>query len=207
MEQQNELTFSVRQLAVLFGRTEQTIRRWKDQGKLQAVSDTDGTLAFTLDAVRELVRKNPRLLDKAAPQLREMLYGDASEIPPQPRNAKAAAAAKLGGLAAGTILGGPGGALTAAAVMTAASATKKARIFGLGNAPETGASGGDGSETAEDPDAPQESGNVLRTGSSPYLYQLLLVREQEVLSAIEELTAELEQIRKEKAAMEADGEG
>ena len=66
MEQQNELTFSVRQLAVLFGRTEQTIRRWKDQGKLQAASDTDGTLVFTLDAVRELVRKNPRLLDKAA---------------------------------------------------------------------------------------------------------------------------------------------
>lgn len=207
MEQQNELTFSVRQLAVLFGRTEQTIRRWKDQGKLQAASDTDGTLVFTLDAVRELVRKNPRLLDKAAPQLREMLYGDASEIPPQPRNAKAAAAAKLGGLAAGTILGGPGGALTAAAVMTAASATKKARIFGLGNAPEAGASGGDGLETVEDPDVPQESGAALRTGSSPYLYQLLLVREQEVLSAIEELTAELEQIRKEKAAVEADGEG
>ena len=53
----------------------------------------------------------------------------------------------------------------------------------------------------------RSSGTVLRTGSSPYLYQLLLVREQEVLSAIEELTAELEQIRKEKAAMEADGEG
>lgn len=83
--EQDVRTMSVRQLATLFDRSDQTVRRWKDKGingvRLQS-GDEDGeeetrggTLVFTVDAVRAFVDKNPNLLDKAAPELELILYG------------------------------------------------------------------------------------------------------------------------------------
>lgn len=83
--EQDVRTMSVRQLATLFDRSEQTVRRWKDKGingvRLQS-GDEDGveearggTLVFTVDAVRAFVDRNPNLLDKAAPELELILYG------------------------------------------------------------------------------------------------------------------------------------
>ena len=84
-------TLSVRQLATLFDRSEQTVRRWKDKGingvRLRSgldrweelpsddVEARGGMLAFTVEAVREFVDRNPGLLDKAAPELELILYG------------------------------------------------------------------------------------------------------------------------------------
>lgn len=95
---ENVKTFSVRQLANLFGRSEQTIRRWKDKG-INGVKLADGfgweenegpdgedeggragSLVFTVDAVREFVDANPSLMDGAAPELELLLYGRKSGL-------------------------------------------------------------------------------------------------------------------------------
>lgn len=66
------MTFSVRQLALMFGRSEQTVRRWKDQGQIRAglpgVEDSalsGGALVFTLEAVQDFLRQNPRVMNTA----------------------------------------------------------------------------------------------------------------------------------------------
>lgn len=78
---EDHMTFSVRRLAQMFGRSEQTVRRWKDQGKLAAglegeESSPGGALVFTLEAVRDFVRRNPSVMDRAEPGCREVLFGE-----------------------------------------------------------------------------------------------------------------------------------
>lgn len=80
-------SFTVKQLSELFGKSEDTIRRWKNEGvgkgednvKLQAVEKEDASgrrnsrhLVFTKSAVRDFVQANPYLMDNA-PQLREFM--------------------------------------------------------------------------------------------------------------------------------------
>ena len=88
--EENVKTLSVRQLATLFDRSEQTVRRWKDKGingvRLQSGVDQwqndstaedearGGSLVFTVESVRAFVERNPGLLDKAAPELDLILY-------------------------------------------------------------------------------------------------------------------------------------
>ena len=79
--------FTVRQLSELFGKSEDTIRRWKNEGigkgddniRLEAIENEDAFgrrtsrhLTFTRSAVREFVRANPFLMDDA-PALREFM--------------------------------------------------------------------------------------------------------------------------------------
>ncbi len=79
--------FTVRQLSELFGKSEDTIRRWKNEGigkgedniRLVAVENEDAFghrtsrhLTFTRSAVRDFVRTNPFLMDDA-PLLREFM--------------------------------------------------------------------------------------------------------------------------------------
>ena len=79
--------FTVKQLSELFGKSEDTIRRWKNEGvgkgednvKLRAVENEDEFgrrtsrhLVFTRSAVRDFVQANPFLMDDA-PQLREFM--------------------------------------------------------------------------------------------------------------------------------------
>ena len=84
-------TYSVKQLAKLFGKSEDTIRRWKNEGigtgpdavKLNAVQDGSSArhLVFTEDAVREFILANPNLLDDS-PELLKLL--DQTEPDPTP---------------------------------------------------------------------------------------------------------------------------
>ena len=82
--------YTVKQLAVLFGKSEDAIRRWKNEGlgrdedniKLRAVEreDADGRknsrhLVFSREAVIEFVRANPFLMDEA-PQLAVMMQAE-----------------------------------------------------------------------------------------------------------------------------------
>lgn len=90
-KQTNSITrltsFTVKQLSELFGKSEDTIRRWKNEGvgkgedniKLRAVENEDEFghrtsrhLVFTRSAVRDFVQANPFLMDDA-PQLREFM--------------------------------------------------------------------------------------------------------------------------------------
>lgn len=79
--------FTVKQLSELFGKSEDTIRRWKNEGigkgednvKLHAVeqAEPDGRrgsrhLCFSRSAVRDFVQANPFLMDDA-PQLRSLM--------------------------------------------------------------------------------------------------------------------------------------
>lgn len=79
--------FTVRQLSELFGKSEDTIRRWKNEGigkgddniRLEAIENEDAFgrrtsrhLTFTRSAVRDFVRANPFLMDDA-PALREFM--------------------------------------------------------------------------------------------------------------------------------------
>lgn len=87
--------FTVRQLSELFGKSEDTIRRWKNEGigrgedniRLAAVENEDAFgrrtsrhLVFTAQAVRDFVRANPFLMD-GAPRLREFM--DSAEETPR----------------------------------------------------------------------------------------------------------------------------
>lgn len=80
-------SFTVRQLSELFGKSEDTIRRWKNEGigrgddniRLEAIENEDAFgrrtsrhLAFTRRAVRDFVRVNPFLMDDA-PLLQEFM--------------------------------------------------------------------------------------------------------------------------------------
>ncbi|MBE7016909.1 MAG: helix-turn-helix domain-containing protein [Ruminococcaceae bacterium] len=82
--------YTVKQLASLFGKSEDTIRRWKNEGvgreddniKLRAVEREDGFgrknsrhLVFSRDAVIEFVKANPFLMDDA-PQLGLMMQAE-----------------------------------------------------------------------------------------------------------------------------------
>lgn len=83
----NGAAFTVRQLSELFGKSEDTIRRWKNEGigkgddniRLEAIENEDAFgrrtsrhLTFTRSAVRDFVRANPFLMDDA-PALREFM--------------------------------------------------------------------------------------------------------------------------------------
>lgn len=211
MSDKTEMTFSVKQLAQMLGRSEQTVRRWKDQGKLTACDGEEGGgLAFTESAVRELLNRNPRLLDKATPELVMLLYTDSSEIPTQ-RNTNIANYLSLGVTAASSLLL-PGGPLIAAGAMGAAklAANRKAAqeeedpVAAVRWKGKTHRLSGDEAEAVKSPD--EEERPVLDTGlkADSYLYRLLLAREQEVLESIAKLSEELEQIQKEKATLEAE---
>ncbi len=82
--------YTVKQLASLFGKSEDTIRRWKNEGvgreddniKLRAVEREDGLgrknarhLVFSREAVIEFVKANPFLMDDA-PQLGLMMQAE-----------------------------------------------------------------------------------------------------------------------------------
>ncbi len=82
--------YTVKQLAALFGKSEDTIRRWKNEGvgkeedniKLRAVEREDARgrknarhLVFSRDAVIEFVKANPFLMDDA-PQLSLMMQAE-----------------------------------------------------------------------------------------------------------------------------------
>lgn len=82
--------YTVKQLAALFGKSEDTIRRWKNEGvgreedniKLRAVEREDGFgrkntrhLVFSREAVIEFVKANPFLMDDA-PQLGLMMQAE-----------------------------------------------------------------------------------------------------------------------------------
>ncbi len=82
--------YTVKQLAALFGKSEDTIRRWKNEGvgkeedniKLRAVEREDGLgrknarhLVFSREAVIEFVKANPFLMDDA-PQLNMMMQAE-----------------------------------------------------------------------------------------------------------------------------------
>ncbi len=82
--------YTVKQLAALFGKSEDAIRRWKNEGlgkdedniKLRAVEREDGRgrknarhLVFSRDAVIEFVKANPFLMDDA-PQLSMMMQAE-----------------------------------------------------------------------------------------------------------------------------------
>ena len=82
--------YTVKQLAALFGKSEDTIRRWKNEGigrdddniKLRAIEREDGRgrkssrhLAFSREAVMDFVRANPFLMDDA-PQLGLMMQAE-----------------------------------------------------------------------------------------------------------------------------------
>ena len=82
--------YTVKQLASLFGKSEDTIRRWKNEGvgreddniKLRAVEREDGFgrknarhLVFSREAVIEFVKANPFLMDDA-PQLGLMMQAE-----------------------------------------------------------------------------------------------------------------------------------
>ena len=94
MEQKNSGTgcafYTVKQLAALFGKSEDTIRRWKNEGvgreegntKLRAVEkgESEGRrnarhLVFSREAVIDFVRANPFLMD-GAPQLSLMMEAE-----------------------------------------------------------------------------------------------------------------------------------
>lgn len=82
--------YTVKQLAALFGKSEDTIRRWKNEGigreddniKLRAQEREDGRgrksarhLVFSREAVMDFVRANPFLMDDA-PQLGLMMQAE-----------------------------------------------------------------------------------------------------------------------------------
>jgi len=82
--------YTVKQLATLFGKSEDAIRRWKNEGlgkdedniKLRAVEREDGSagknarhLIFSREAVIEFVKANPFLMDEA-PQLGLMMQAE-----------------------------------------------------------------------------------------------------------------------------------
>lgn len=86
--------YTVKQLAALFGKSEDTIRRWKNEGvgkdedniKLRAVEREDGRgrknarhLVFSRDAVIEFVKANPFLMDDA-PQLGLMMQAEGAWV-------------------------------------------------------------------------------------------------------------------------------
>ena len=211
MSDKTEMTFSVKQLSQMLGRSEQTVRRWKDQGKLAACDGEEGGgLAFTESAVRELLNRNPRLLDKATPELVMLLYTDSSEIPTQ-RNTNIANYLSLGVTAASSLLL-PGGPLIAAGTIGAAklAANRKAArdeedaVASVRWKGKTHRISGAGAEGEENP--AEEERPVLDSGlkADSYLYRLLLAREQEVLDSIASLSGELEQIQREKAVLEAE---
>lgn len=177
-------TLSVRQLARLIGRSEQTVRRWNEQGKLKADDTDDGVgLVFTVDAVREFVRKNPRLLDKAKPELIEMLNGNQAYVRQMPGDAKpgkktAATAAAVGAtLAAAGLVPGVFPVVAGGAALAFAGKILKSK-------PEEDA-------------AEEDSG---------YLRQLLMAREAEARKQIEQLEEELTQISREQRRESAHSE-
>ena len=82
--------YTVKQLAALFNKSEDTIRRWKNEGigkeedniKLRAIEREDGSgrknvrhLVFSRDAVIDFVKANPFLMDDA-PQLNMMMQAE-----------------------------------------------------------------------------------------------------------------------------------
>lgn len=82
--------YTVKQLAALFGKSEDTVRRWKNEGigreednvRLRAVESADGEgrknarhLVFSREAVIEFVRANPFLMDEA-PELGKMMEAE-----------------------------------------------------------------------------------------------------------------------------------
>lgn len=214
MDNKTEMTFSVKQLAQMLGRSEQTVRRWKDQGKLVASEGGEGGgLAFTESAVRDLLNKNPRLLDRATPELVMLLYTDSSEIPTQ-RNTNIANYLTAGLAAAGSMLV-PGGPLLAAGAIGAAklASNRKAQEKEEKEEDQVVAVRWRGKAhhmDGKEPEAPEatepEERPVLDTPqkADSYLYRLLLDREQKVKESIAQLNEELEQIQREKAILEAE---
>lgn len=187
-------TLSVRQLANLVGRSEQTVRRWHDQGKLVAglpadaedaarqEAESPGGLVFTIDAVREFVQKNPRILDRAKPELVSLLNGE--QI--YPAVSDSAAQSKSSGAQKGAA------ALAAASVLTSGLGTVAIPVVAGATALVLAGKflGGKSKKGAEEAD----NGDDDR-----YLHQLLLAREAEVNRQLKELELELEHIEKEHA--------
>lgn len=86
--------YTVKQLAALFGKSEDTIRRWKNEGigreedniKLRAVGREDGSgrknarhLVFSREAVIDFVKASPFLMDDA-PQLGLMMQAEGAWV-------------------------------------------------------------------------------------------------------------------------------
>jgi len=176
-------TLSVRQLANLIGRSEQTVRRWNDQGKLIAglpagmegsqPRESGGGLVFTVDAVREFVQKNPRLLDKAKPELIELLSGNQTYVRRDAGAGRTAgkSAAKAGAAAAATALLG---AAAFPVVVGGAALNLAGKLL-------------NGGEVESEPPL----------SDSGYLGQLLQAREAEVRKQMIQLQDELTQIEGE----------
>ena len=87
IHQEEMVTFSVRQLALMFGKSEQTVRRWKDEGKLQDGLSNDkkkehsGALVFSLSAVQDFIQHNPRVMNHAKPEfIQEFLGPDGMKL-------------------------------------------------------------------------------------------------------------------------------
>lgn len=210
MDKKTEMTFSVKQLAQMLRRSEQTVRRWKDQGKLIACEGGEGGgLAFTESAVRDLLQMNPRLLDKATPQLVMLLYTDTSDIPTQ-RSTTIANFLSMGLNASEEVLV-PGYVLREADSPSVAKLSAK-RMGEKEEEPVTAIKWKGGvhpmnsakTETAETGVEEERTAAASGVKVDSYLYRLLLNREQRVRETIAQLSEELEQIQKEKAILEAE---
>jgi len=175
--EENVKTLSVRQLATLFDRSEQTVRRWKDKGingvRLQSGVDQwqndstaedearGGSLVFTVESVRAFVERNPGLLDKAAPELDLILYGKKRGIFSRKRMIRE--------ISADTMLDC--------------------------DADETG------EQTQLSDAVPGMGSRAIVSGDNDYVLQLLRRRREEVEKELNLLNQELERIDREEAAI------
>lgn len=165
---EEQITFSVRQLALMFGKSEQSVRRWKDEGKLKAGlpgeengGSCGGPLVFTLESVQDFVRRNPRVMNHVKREfVAEFLGEDGEALLRQfPARKTAAAVAGTAATVAGALIGSVGLLAGGAAAL---------------------ASG------------------VMGTGTDDYVRQLLHARKGELKQLLDRFEAERAQILREK---------
>lgn len=208
MEHRGEelVTFSVRQLALMFGKSEQSVRRWKDEGKLKAGLPGEeeseapgGPLVFTLEAVQDFVRRNPRVMNHAKREfITEHLGEDGEAILRQvaPRRA-AAAVAGTAATVAGALFGSVGMLAGGAAALASGAA-----IVGKRNYVEQLLQSRKGELKRLLDQFEEERGQILREkdrhSGSEYLTALLTAREREVEQNIAKIREEMEQLAEEQ---------
>lgn len=215
MENRSEelITFSVRQLALMFGKSEQSVRRWKDEGKLKAglPGDEDGDssggpLVFTLESVQDFVRRNPRVMNHAKREFITEYLGEEGEAVLRqvaPRRT-AAAVAGTAATVAGTLFGSVGllaggvAALTSGVIgagkddyMRQLLTSRKGELEQLLDQFE------------------KEQTQILREkeahSDSEYLTALLIAREREVEEALAKLREEMGRIETEESRLHLKG--